>query len=166
MKLKTLLITSMFILAFAVTSFAAINISDRTGTVQINMPDGTTVIVTADQPLPVIPDGASITILSGVANISTTGTSVVTVSIGDSTVQVSAGSTIALTLSANGTINVTASSGQAVVTSNGTTTTLDSTSPTFELTAEPYTPPENPEIPDLGTGADTEETAKDISPTI
>ena len=124
---KTLLLASAFVFLTAFSAFAAVNVADRTGTIKIGMPDGTSVTVTADQALPAIPDGAVISIISGTANISTTGSSTVNVTMGRTSVQVSAGSAVSVSFDqATGNANIASTSGQVTVTNNGNIATLDS----------------------------------------
>jgi hypothetical protein len=165
MKIKITLLVWLFILAFAAVSFAAIDITDRTGTVQITMPDGTSVTVAANQPLPAIPDGATITMISGNANITTTGSSAVTVSIAGATVQVNSAATVSMILNQDGSVSITAVSGQASVTNHGTTVTIGSNNPTYRFTpVEPYMNPIPDVTPEVETGAVNEDSARDISP--
>ncbi|MFH0855469.1 MAG: hypothetical protein V1869_02980 [Candidatus Omnitrophota bacterium] len=202
MKLRAILLTGVFCSLFAFQAFAAVDITNRTGTIEITMPDGTAVTITADQPLPEIPDGAVITVTSGSANITTSGTSTVSVSIGGSTLQVSAGTTVNLGLNEAGTANIAVTAGQAVVSCGGTSATVganssinvtlntatntgsfqvvsgsvvfqlpdgtsvtrDPSNPTVEFTAEPYSPPPLPDVPNVRNEVTNEEAGKDISP--
>ena len=107
MKLRTILLGLIFGFALLSTSFAAIIVENRTGAVKIYMPDGKQLVIQRNEPMPVIPDGATITILGGSAVISTTGKSVVPVSIGNYTLQVSEGSKVNLTLNPDGTVTST-----------------------------------------------------------
>lgn len=127
MRVKVALLTCVFVSMFALSAFAAIDVSNRTGTISIGMPDGTVVTVTAGQPLPAIPDGATITIVSGTASVATTGDSTVSVSIGSSTVQLGTGTTANFGLDpVDGSATVTLVSGQATAINGDTSAALDS----------------------------------------
>lgn len=129
MKRRLILLACFFIFMLAVNAFAAIDITNRTGTISITMPDGSVVTVTSDQQLPaVISDGAVITVVSGTANVSTSGISTVSVSIGGSTVQLSAGTTLGLGLNPTGGANIFVTTGQAVVSNGKTNATLGANS--------------------------------------
>ncbi len=125
MRPKLILLVCFFVSMLAFNALAAIDITNRTGTISIAMPGGTVVTLTMDQQLPaVIPDGAVITVVSGTANISTSGASTVSVLIGGSKVQVSAGTTLILGLDPKGVANVTVVTGQAIVSNGKTSATL------------------------------------------
>jgi hypothetical protein len=125
MRVKTMLLAGFFVFALVASSFAAVNIENRTGTIKVSMPDGTVLTIAANQPLPAIPDGAVITLVSGTASITTTGASMVSVAIGGSTVQINSGSSVNLGLNSSGTANIATTSGQVVVSNGGTKATLD-----------------------------------------
>lgn len=129
MRPRSILLACFFISMLAFNALAAVDITNRSGTISIAMPDGSVVTVTVDQQLPaVIPDGAVITVVSGTANVSTSGTSTVSVSIGGSTVQVSAGTTLRLGLNPTGVANISVTTGQAIVSNGGTSATIGSNS--------------------------------------
>jgi len=67
MKVRLIFTALLINLAIVSTSFAAIIIEDRTGAIEIFMPDDKQIVVQVGEPLPVIPDGARITILAGTA---------------------------------------------------------------------------------------------------
>jgi len=105
MKFRIFWLALICTFTFLGISFAAINIENRTGPVKIFMPDGKQVIIQTNEPLPVIPDGAIITIQKGSATIATTGKSTVQISIGNYTVMLKEKSKINLTLNPEGTVS-------------------------------------------------------------
>lgn len=115
MKTKTILLACFFAVMVTFSAYAAIDITERTGTIKIFMPDGKQVVVAKDEPLPTIPDGATITILDGSAIVSTTGKSTVTVSIGTYNVQLREASIINLVLNKDRTVGATIILGSADV---------------------------------------------------
>ena len=115
MKKRLILLALLFVFVCSTTSFAAIIIENRTGAIKIFMPDGKQIVVQVNEPLPTIPDGASITILAGSATIGTTGKSSAAVSIGTYTVQLKEDSKLNLTLNPDGTMTSTVVAGQALV---------------------------------------------------
>ncbi len=118
----------MFILfmAFQLSAFAAINIGQRTGTLKITMPDSTVLIIAPGDPLPVIPDGATLEVVSGIAEISTTGASTVQVVAGGQTINVTPASTISISFEATGAVIVGVTEGSAnIVTASGGTAHID-----------------------------------------
>ena len=116
MKLRTILLALIFVFVLSSLSFAAININDRTGATKIYMPDGKQIVVKVNEPMPVIPEGASVTILAGCSVVSTTGKSVAKVSIGTYTLQIKEGSKVNLCLNPDGTVNSTVIAGETLVT--------------------------------------------------
>ena len=80
------------------------------------MPDGKQIVVKVDEPMPLIPDGAVVTIVAGCSVVSTTGKSVVTVSIGTYTLQVKEASKVNLCLNPDGTVTSTIIAGEVLVT--------------------------------------------------
>lgn len=119
MKPRIILLTLVFAFILIGTSFAAIIVENRTGALKIFMSDGKQIVVKADEPMPSIPDGATITILGGSATVNTTGKSTVSISIGTYTVQIKEDSKINLTLNPDGTMTSTIISGQALVSRKG-----------------------------------------------
>ena len=140
MKLRLILLAMFFVFISLATSFAAIVIENRTGAVKIYMPDGKQIVITKDQPMPAIPDGATITILAGSATVSTTGKSTILLSIGTYTVQIKEGSKINLTLNPDGTMTSTIIAGEASVLRK----------------AEAYQSPLLPAAPELGASENQE----------
>lgn len=116
MKLRTILLALIFVFVLSSLSFAAIIIENRTGAIKIFMPDGKQIVVKVDEPIPPIPDGATVTILAGSVTITTTGKSIVSVSVGTYTLQIREGSKVNLTLNADGTMNSTVIAGETLVT--------------------------------------------------
>lgn len=157
----------LFVLILAVTSFAAVNIADRTGNIRITMPGGKVITLTPNQPLPPIPDGATITILTGAVQISATGKSHATVLVGGNQVILNPGDTIRVTMT-----TTASGTGDMVVNYETANIVVESGSPTIQLLtgssatlnnlmAEPF----RPRAPGLPTGAvTTEEHTRDISP--
>ena len=141
------LLALLFVLICSTTSFAAIIIEQRTGAVKIFMPDGKQLVIQSDQPLPAIPDGATVTIVAGSAVIHTTGKSTVSVSIGTYTIELKESSKVMLSLNPDGTVNSTIIAGQAMVTRK------------VEAYESPI-PPAASELGPVGGG----ETGRDISP--
>ena len=148
MKLRISLLALIFVFVISGVSFAAINVEKRTGDIKIFMPDGKQVVIKRNQPLPVIPDGAVITIMAGSAVVSTTGKSVVSVSVGNYTIQVKEVSKVRFLLNSDGTASITVILGQTDIVRK----------------AEAYTSPLLPAAPELQS-LETGETGKDISPT-
>ena len=146
MKTKAILLTCLIFTVATVNAFAAIDVRDRTADLKIFMPDGKQIIVTKDKPLPTIPDGSTITILSGSAVIATTGKSTVSVSIGNYTVNVGEDSKVNLVLNEDKTVGATIILGRADVIRKAETYTSAIPPATIELDA---------------TGSDVQ----DISPT-
>lgn len=104
MKARICLLVFALSVMFLGTSFAAINIEDRTGAIKIFMPDNKQIVIQKDEPLPVIPDGAIITIQAGSATIGTTGKSIVSISIGNYNITLKEKSKINLQLNPDGTV--------------------------------------------------------------
>jgi hypothetical protein len=148
MKLRLILLALLFVFVCSVNSFAAIIIQNRTGAVKIFMPDGKQLVIQSNEPLPNIPDGATVTILAGSATVATTGKSTVSVSVGTYTIQVKEDSKINLTLNPDGTMTSTVIAGQTLVSRK----------------VEAYENPRVPGAPELG-GNETIE-RRDISPSI
>jgi len=119
MRSKIILLALVFVFALLSTSFAAITIENRTGAVKIYMPDGKQIVVQSNEPLPTIPDGATVTILAGSATVGTTGNSTATVSIGTYTVQIQENSKVNFTLNPDGTATTTIILGGATVNRKG-----------------------------------------------
>jgi len=119
MRSRIILLALVFVFALLSTSFAAITVENRTGAVKIYMPDGKQIVVTVNDPMPTIPDGATVTILAGSATVGTTGNSIVTVAIGTYTVQIQEGSKVNLTLNPDGTATTTIILGGATVNRKG-----------------------------------------------
>lgn len=134
MKFKSTLMALILTFALSGIASAAIIIENRTGAVKIYMPDGKQIVVKVNEPMPVIPEGATVTILAGSATISTTGKSSVQVSAGTYTLQIKEGSKINLTLNPDGTMTSTIIAGQALVSRK----------------VEAYRSPELPPSPELG----------------
>ena len=95
MRIKTTLGLSILFfvsLVFLKTLYAADVITNRTGTIKITRPDGIVLTVNKHEPLPVIPSGSTMEVLSGGIDIAPTegfiqvvvGNSVATVKAGDS----------------------------------------------------------------------------------
>jgi hypothetical protein len=148
MKVRIIPLVGIFVAAFTLNAFAAINVTKQTAEVKIYMPDGTQVVVTKDQPMPsVIPDGSAITILAGSCVVSTTGKSTVVISIGTYTVELKEASKINLTLNPDGTVQSTILAGQANISRK----------------VEPYTAPPPPNA-GLNTDVTNDGIQKDISP--
>ncbi|OQX85400.1 MAG: hypothetical protein B6D55_07490 [Candidatus Omnitrophica bacterium 4484_70.2] len=86
----------MLFLTFALTNlvWGAITISQRTGSIKIIYPDGKEVIVAVDEELPSIPDGSTIIILSGSAEITATEDSFVNVQVGSTTAYLDGGDSL------------------------------------------------------------------------
>jgi uncharacterized cupin superfamily protein len=124
---KTLLLVGFFVLLTYFSCFAAVNVANRTGAIQIKMPDGRVVVVQSNEALPLIPNGAVITILSGTADISATEGSQVSVVAGGSTVQLASGTAINVSVNqSTGAVVWAATAGTVTVTANnGTTATLN-----------------------------------------
>jgi len=116
MKLRLILLALVSVFICSATSFAAIIVENRTGAIKIFMPDGKQIVVEKDKPLPLIPDGATITILAGSASINTTGKSTASVSVGTYTLLVKEDTKINLTLNPDGTMSSTIIAGEALVT--------------------------------------------------
>jgi hypothetical protein len=146
MKLKSLILALLFVFIFSASSFAAINVDNRTGATKIYMPDGKQIVITRDQKMPVIPDGAVVTIVAGCSVVSTTGKSVVKVAIGTYTLQVKEGSKVNLCLNPDGTVTSTIIAGETIVTRK----------------AEAYQSPELPAAPEIVFTGNEER--RDISP--
>lgn len=94
MKIKTILGLLMLFfvsLVFLKTLYAVDIITNRTGTIKITRPDGIVLTVNKDEPLPAIPSGSTVEVLSGGIDIAPTegfiqvvvGNSVATVKAGD-----------------------------------------------------------------------------------
>jgi ferric-dicitrate binding protein FerR (iron transport regulator) len=153
---RILMLTVMLVLALQVAVFAAVTVNNRTGAIKITMPDGTFVVVAADQALPVIPDGATIEILSGLANIVVSDNSVATVVANGQTVALTSGDSVSVGTNASGAPVLTVNAGEVTVTgANGQTSTIS---------APPGTGNLPPDAATLDTSVQDEETAKDISP--
>ena len=113
----------MFISPFA---FAAIAVEDLTGTLSVKTPTGEVITVEPGQPIPQIPSGSTIEVITGSANISVSGTDVANLLINNSTVAVKDGSKVGVTVdlrTGNATINVIAGSVE-VLQPDGTTQTI------------------------------------------
>ncbi len=116
MRKRIILLVLVLVFALLSTTFAAIIVDNRTGAIKIFMPDGKQIVVQKDDPMPVIPDGAIITILAGSATVGTTGDSIVSVSVGTYTIQLKENSKVDLTLNPDGTMTSTIILGEALVT--------------------------------------------------
>ena len=129
----------MLFLTFALTNlvWGAITISQRTGSIKIIYPDGKEVIVAVDEELPSIPDGSTIIILSGSAEITATEDSFVNVQAGSMTAYLDGGDSIEASFdpdSATGNLNLL--SGEVEYsTLEGETGTLHSSNPSFSTDA-------------------------------
>jgi len=113
MKFRVILLVLIATFMLLGTSFAAINIDNRVGAVKIFMPDNKQLIIQKGDRLPVIPDGALITILAGSATVSTTGKSKVSVSMGNYTITLNEKSKVNLILNPDGTVGTTIILGSA-----------------------------------------------------
>ena len=78
------------------TLHAEILLENRTGTVSITTPDGQVMTIEADQPLPAIPSGSTIEVVTGTAQISATGTDVVSLLINGATAAVQNGAKVSV----------------------------------------------------------------------
>jgi hypothetical protein len=153
LKRRVMLFTAVFFLIH-LSSFAAINVANRTGTVKITMPDGTEFTVGPYEELPFIPDGSVIEIISGTADISATEDSYVEVVVGSATAYLGGGDAISVDYSAEaGEGNIERISGEVNVSYVGGTTTLDAGSPSFTTA-----------IGEVETEVEVEEDTGDISP--
>ncbi|MEI8011456.1 MAG: hypothetical protein WCI27_03090 [Candidatus Omnitrophota bacterium] len=123
---KSICLMFLLLLAFQVSVFAAVNVGQRTGTLKITLTNGTVLTVAPGDPLPIIPDGANIEVIGGIANISVTGTSTVQVIAGGQVVNVAIGSSLNVSIEPTGTavIGVTEGSAQ-IVTHSGATAIID-----------------------------------------
>jgi hypothetical protein len=127
LKLSQRILIAGFILFFSLSPslLAEISVQNATGTISITMPDGAVVIVEPGQPIPAIPSGSTITVVSGTADISATGSDTVNVSINGSIATLSAGDQITVAVSASGDATLNVVSGEvAVQNADGTTETL------------------------------------------
>ena len=100
---------SFLLLIFASTAFAAVMIENRTGTITITMPNNEVISVQADQPLPAIPSGATIAVVTGSADISATEGDSVSVMVNNSTAIVEGGAKVSAGVdlsTGDGTLNV------------------------------------------------------------
>lgn len=82
------LVIGLIVILFFLVSFSAlasINVTNRTGTIKIILPDGVELVVESDEALPDIPDGSTIEILSGSADVECTDGSYVNLVVGTST---------------------------------------------------------------------------------
>jgi hypothetical protein len=157
----------VFVLFAASTVFAAVNIGEYTGNIKITMPDGKIVMVTPDKPLPEIPDAATITVLTGTAQIKVTGKSTATVLVGGNQLTLRGGDavrvTMATTASGTGDLVVNYQTGNIVVESGAPIMQLitGSSATLNDLKAEPYRPRAPQAIPT--TELRREEHSNDIS---
>jgi hypothetical protein len=115
MKLRLILLSLLFVFICSVNSFAGILIQNRTGALKIFMPDGKQLVIQAKDPLPAIPDGATITILAGSVTIATSGKSTVPVSVGTYTMLIKEDSKVNLNLNPDGTMTSTVIAGSTLV---------------------------------------------------
>ena len=121
-------VAAIFVVIFATPSaFAAIAVENLTGTLSIKTPTGEVMTVEAGQPIPQIPSGSTIELITGSANISVSGTDVANFLINNSTVVLKDGSKVGVTIdlqTGNATINVIAGSVE-VLQPDGTTQTIN-----------------------------------------
>ncbi|MBF0522044.1 MAG: hypothetical protein HQL24_03190 [Candidatus Omnitrophica bacterium] len=152
MKKRILILTCLLVAGLQAGVFAAINVVERTGTIKIDMPDGTAVIVNVDQPLPEIPQGAKIEVVNGAVKVATTDNSTVDVIVGDQSGQtvipLIAGNTANVKVESSCSALIKVDQGDVKITTlNGNILTLKPGDQTrVGGCAEPYTPPTRPDF--------------------
>ena len=190
---KLFVLLSAIFISFQAVAFAAVNIETRTGTLRLTMPDGTVQDIADTDPLPVIPDGAVIEVLSGVVSLAVTGNDSVTLLAGGQSIVVGGGSTVNVSFEPTGAVIFECAAGQvSVLAEDGSVLELtegdqvralagsapevlrgevsytDTNGQTSNLNAdqdaETYIAPEVPDTNDVDTTIQSEETAADISP--
>ena len=92
-------VAAVFVFIFANESaFAAIVVENLTGTLSIKTPTGEVITVEPGQPIPQIPNGSNIELITGTADISASGTDVVNLLINNSTAVVKDGAKVSVTV--------------------------------------------------------------------
>ena len=144
MKSKNILILLALVMFFQVSAFAAVNISQHTGTIKITNADGTVVTVGPNDPIPAIADGATIQVFNdGEVTIVTTDPSTVELIANGFPLHVPAGTTVHVLFKATGEAVFVVSNKELV---------------------EGYTPPPTPDTIAVDTSVQREELSSDISP--
>ena len=125
-RIAFVIFSFLLLICVVPVAFAAVTIENRTGTISITMPTNEVITVQADQPLPSIPSGATVSVVTGSAEISASEGDTVNVLVNNSTAVVSGGAKVSAGVdlsTGNGTLNVL--SGSVPVTqADGTTQTL------------------------------------------
>ena len=149
------LVVLFFIFVLTSLAYGAILVSHRTGSIKIVYPDGSEVVVGPDEELPPIPDGSTIIIISGSADITATEDSFVNVQAGSMTAYLDGGDSIEASFdpdSATGNLNLL--SGEVeYATLDGETGTLHSSNPSFST-----------DVGGVETEVTVEEDSGDITP--
>ena len=141
-----LLVSSVFLLTQS--AFAAVTIANQTGTVKITAPDGQVATVEAGNPLPNIPAGSTIEVVTGKAEISASDGDTVNVLVNDSTVQVGNGAKVSVRIdlrTGNANLDVVAGNVQ-VLNPDGTTTEVNEGG-SYEAPASEPTPSSEVDTP-------------------
>ena len=98
-QVMILLLAFFTVFSLAPTALhAEIVLENVTGTVSITTPDGQVMTIEAGQPLPAIPSGSTIEVVTGTAKISATGTDVVNVLVNGATATVQDGAQVSVTV--------------------------------------------------------------------
>lgn len=141
---KILFLLAVAFFAFQLTSFASITVSDNTGIIKIVPPNGgAPIVIKAGQPVPAIADGSTIVIVTGELKVATTAPSTVNLSTRGNTISLVPGSSVQVTLNANGSVKVYDANGVVdIKTSNGKAASLK-TGQTIVIAGniEAYNPP-------------------------
>jgi hypothetical protein len=150
--MKNILVSLVVVFfAFQMTCFAAVTITRHTGVIKI-IPagSGAPITIKAGEPIPAIPDGATIELMTGDITVSTTAPSVEDLLVKGNTIVMSTDTTIQMSVNSNGAITIYDAKGKAnVKTTDGKTASMV-TGNTITIKGlklvEGYTPPDvNPQ---------------------